>query len=141
MANARRLAGAALLLTLVAHAVYASLGTVTGADMWWHLASGRYIVEHRAVPGTDVFSFTAAGRPWHNHEWLSQVVFFAVYRLFGGTGLALLEVVLGSALIVLATWIAWRRGGDATAAVAAGVAASFVCRPYLDVRPQLFSFL
>jgi len=33
-------------------------------DYWWHLAVGRYIIAHAALPAPDVFSYTAAGRAW-----------------------------------------------------------------------------
>ena len=133
-------ASAALLLTLTAYAVYASSTTITCADMWWHLATGRYIVDHLEIPRTDIFSYTAAGSTWHNQEWLAQVIFYALFSSFGPTGLALFAVLLCSGMFLFAAWIAWRRSGSMNAAVAATVAASFVCRPYLDVRPQLFAF-
>src|SRR5688572_25061348 len=47
------------------------------SDLWFHLAAGRLILETRAVPRVDSWSFTAEGQPWHNHEWLSDVIFQA----------------------------------------------------------------
>lgn len=34
-------------------------------DMFWHVETGRWIVEHRAIPHTDVFSWygSEAGLP------------------------------------------------------------------------------
>jgi hypothetical protein len=43
-------------------------------DIWWHLKSGAYIAEH-GIPKNDVFNFKAENLEWHNHEWLSQVIF------------------------------------------------------------------
>src|SRR6266850_7947048 len=100
-------AAAALLLTLTAYAVYASSTTITCADMWWHLATGRYIVEHLEIPRTDIFSYTAAGSTWHNQEWLAQVIFYALFSSFGPTGLALFAVLLCSGMFLFAAWIAW----------------------------------
>ena len=54
-----------------------------GSDLWWHLATGRWILEHRSVPMIDHWSFTRDGQPWLQHEWLSDVLFQAWAALFG----------------------------------------------------------
>jgi len=38
--------------------------TMWGSDLWWHIATGRWIVTHKALPLTDSWSFTRAGQPW-----------------------------------------------------------------------------
>ena len=35
---------------------------IAGSDLWWHLASGRAIWAEGAIPSSDSFSFTFAGR-------------------------------------------------------------------------------
>ena len=47
-----------------------------GGDLWWHIAGGRWIVEHGAVRAPDPFSYTTADRYWLNDSWLSDVVFY-----------------------------------------------------------------
>ncbi len=59
-------------------------------DTWWHLAAGDWIVAHRAVPHTDPFSWTFAGKPWIAHEWLSEVILSRAFRLGGWPGVMLL---------------------------------------------------
>src|SRR5947209_8572667 len=56
-------------------------------DVYWHLAIGRWMLAEHAFPAYDVFSHTAAGRPWVNVEWLSQVLLFWIYDWFGWRGL------------------------------------------------------
>src|SRR5437016_13925025 len=51
-----------VLATLAILALDAAAQDVTGEDLWWHLATGRYILEHGEIPTRDVFSFTYAGR-------------------------------------------------------------------------------
>jgi hypothetical protein len=43
-------------------------------DLWGHVFFGRTILATRMIPRVDAFAYTAAGRPWVDHEWLSQVV-------------------------------------------------------------------
>ena len=59
-------------------------------DPYWHVAVGRWIVAHRAIPVRDVFSHSAPGIPWTAHEWLSEVVMFAVWQAAGWRGIQLL---------------------------------------------------
>src|SRR5215475_1111239 len=52
-------------------------------DLWWHLRTGELIVQSHDVPHTDPFSFTRQVQPWINHEWLSDVLIYGVYRIAG----------------------------------------------------------
>src|SRR5690349_1734497 len=56
------------------------------SDVWWHLASGRWIVANRGVPRLDPFSFASADRPWIDLHWGFQVLLWMVYRAGGVAG-------------------------------------------------------
>src|SRR5438093_10478259 len=136
-----RLVELLLLATLAILALYAASQDVTGEDLWWHLATGRYILEHGEIPTRDVFSFTYAGAPWFNQEWLAQVLFFDLFRRGGGTALVAFKVLVAASLFPAAAWLGWRRSGSWLLSAGPAIAAAFVCRPFLDIRPQLFSFV
>lgn len=55
-------------------------------DLWWHLASGRYMAEHFTILNREVFSHTLAGHPWINFEWLIQIIYFAIHSWVGMDG-------------------------------------------------------
>jgi hypothetical protein len=59
------------------------------SDTWWHLLSGRYIVENKTIPLTDPFSHTRLGEPWIDHGWLAQILLYGLYALGGWAGLSL----------------------------------------------------
>jgi tetratricopeptide (TPR) repeat protein len=63
-------------------------------DLWLHIKTGEWIVEHRAVPKTDIFSFTIQGKPWVDHSWLFQVITYLSYKKFGFEGLIFLESLI-----------------------------------------------
>ncbi|HVZ74124.1 MAG TPA: hypothetical protein VHJ20_17215 [Polyangia bacterium] len=65
-------------------------------DTYWALRAGRDIWRTHAVPRVDTYSFTAAGLPWPDHEWLWQAAIYPLFRL-GGWPL----VTLGAAAIVV----------------------------------------
>jgi hypothetical protein len=68
------------------------------ADSYWHVAVGKWIVAHWALPTHDTFSFTFAGAPWIAKEWLSQLLYAGAHALAGWPGM----VVLATATIALA---------------------------------------
>lgn len=83
-----RFSGYARLLLIVlalAYAFVAGLRTVGDLDLGWQLATGRWIAQHRQIPLTDVFSYTAAGKEWI-YPALSQLLLYLGYA-FGGYAL------------------------------------------------------
>ena len=73
-------------------------------DTWWHLAAGRDMAASGRVALTETWSHTAAGGHWANYEWLTQVLFFGLYR---AGGLPLLTLTCAAA-VVGAYACAWR---------------------------------
>src|SRR5438270_12170168 len=57
-------------------------------DVSWHIATAQWILDHRAIPHTDPFSFTGLGKPWVPIEWLSEVIYASAYTLAGYGGVA-----------------------------------------------------
>src|ERR1700735_2830796 len=51
-------------------------------DIWWHLRDAQLQVSSHSFLTHDLFSFTAAGSSWMNHEWLAAVPFSAALLLF-----------------------------------------------------------
>jgi hypothetical protein len=62
----------------------ASTYKITGDDdFFWHLATGRYIVEHKVVPDTDIFGFATQGVEWIPFEWGWDVLTYGLYNIAG----------------------------------------------------------
>jgi len=92
----------------VAAAVVA-LGIAVGAavfteiynyDIFWHLASGDWMLAHGRVLGTDPFSIDPLPQ-WVNVHWLFQVIISALYAVGGFSALVGLKTVLAIATIVV----------------------------------------
>ena len=66
-------------------------------DTMWQITVGQWILDHHAVPETDIYSFTMYGQPWISTQWLAQVLFAKAFALFGWSG----PVVLASSAIAL----------------------------------------
>ena len=49
-------------------------------DTMWQITVGQWILDHGAVPVTDVYSFTMRGQPWISTQWLAQVLYAKAYK-------------------------------------------------------------
>ena len=68
--------------------------TLTSNDIYWHLASGKYIFLNHVIPTKGIFSFSLLNKPWIDHEWALQLILYIYYLLFGFTGLSILKTVI-----------------------------------------------
>jgi hypothetical protein len=66
-------------------------------DYWWHLAAGEWILDNRAIPTTDPFSWTHGGQEWIPHEWFAEVIQAATVRATGYVGAIVLTGVVAIA--------------------------------------------
>lgn len=55
-------------------------------DTYWHVAAGRWILEHGAVPFQDPFSHSMHGAPWTAHEWLAEIILALAHQTGGWAG-------------------------------------------------------
>lgn len=99
-----RLLSWAWALLVLSSAVYFLGDHEADNDLWMHLYSGRRILAAGAVPRVDDASYTAAGRPWIDHEWLSQVGLASLFAAGGSTALWLAKL----ALALLTAALLWR---------------------------------
>ena len=42
-------------------------------DIWWHIRTGEWIVQHHQIPRVDPFSAPTLGRPWVDYSWIFDV--------------------------------------------------------------------
>ncbi len=112
---------------------------VKDLDLWLHLGMGRHIVENGFhVPQVDVLSWTVAGRPWVNHEWLFQVLVYAIHQFFGFNGLIFMQVILVSLTALLVAMLGYVPKRQFFSVIGL----YFVVLVYLSrftIRPDLFS--
>ena len=57
---------------------------VTDEDTLLHIRTGQYIAQN-GVPTKEVFSFSIAGQPWIDHQWLWQVIVYTIYKIITRT--------------------------------------------------------
>lgn len=106
-------------------------------DIWWHLATGRWMVENRRVPHEDPFTWTCLGKEWIAHEWGWELPSYLMYAQWGHDGLLALRVIVALITCGMLAWLCLRRGAAPLAAIAAGGLAIFAARAMFNDRPQL----
>ena len=126
---------------------------ISDTDFWWQLKTGQYIFEHHSLPVPDPFAYTTAmGRPAYSgeertryfnltHEWLTEWLFYAIYRAAGFGGVVLFRAAMLTAFCGIAGLIAWRRCGGFYPAVAAAWAAAGVAAGFALDRAFVITFV
>lgn len=115
------------------------LVTRADADLWGHLRFGIDILETRAIPSVDPYSFTQ-DKPWVNHEWLSELQMAAAYRAAGLSGLLILKAVL-LICAFMPVWAAYRQAHLVARVCVGGLLALGTIHMTAVARPQLWTFL
>jgi hypothetical protein len=111
-------------------------------DTLWHIRTGEWMLDHRAMPATDPFSFTAAARPWFLHEWLAEILMALAFRVGGLQGVMTLAAgAVGlTAAIMLHHLRRFLPGVYAVAALTVGLgnaAPGMLARPHILAWPCL----
>ena len=109
-------------------------------DVSWHLATGQWILDHRAIPRTDPFSFTWTGKPWVPIEWLAEFALAIAYRLAGYSGISAL---ITAALLALhaVVFFGASRSIRPFAALGTVVAMDVVLIPMMLARPHVLAWV
>jgi len=108
-------------------------------DYWVYLKNGAITMSSKHIVRQDHLSFTAAGKQYINLQWLSEIIFYGLYRL-GGVPLSIFcHALLTTASFALILILARKNCGNLR--IAAGV--TFICLTLsatnLALRPQAFS--
>jgi hypothetical protein len=130
-----------LAAAVLAFAAVAGTLRLKAYDLFWHLAGGRWILEHGELPRLDPFRFTSVQVPWVDHEWLFQVAVAALER---AGGLPLLVIACAAWIVLLAAllWISIRRSGAPAVASAWIVLVAILgARGRFFLRPELISLV
>jgi hypothetical protein len=109
-------------------------------DYWWHISTGRWMLEHGRIPTTDPFSATHGGQNWFAHEWLAELLMRVIDRIAGYAG----EIIVTAAIVAAGAWLLGRAaryyGSTALGALVLVAGAAFFILGNLAVRPQVWGW-
>jgi tetratricopeptide (TPR) repeat protein len=110
-------------------------------DIWLHIKTGEYIIQHKAIPQTDIFSSTVSGKEWINHSWLAQIIFYLAFHSGGPNNLILLcaiIVLIAFLFLFLSVYKQRKRLSLSVVVLAVAILAS---KARFNIRPENFSIL
>lgn len=121
-------------------------GLLNDPDTYWQITLGQWMLDHRAVPHSDVYSFTMAGQPWISTQWLAQVAYALAYGAAGWAGPVVLAAASASLAIALLARFLFRRLNPAAsllllAATLSLMAGHMLARPHLLAMPVMVAFV
>lgn len=114
---------------------------VADPDIWWHLRNASQLIHTRHFTRTEGWTFTVAGKPWINFEWLAELPYYFAYQWLGYSGLYLVMMVVAGAIVAGIYYLAWMRSGDWTAAFLASLPGVLFATVSLAPRTLLFGWL
>ncbi|WP_407193370.1 hypothetical protein [Bradyrhizobium sp. STM 3566] len=105
-------------------------------DSYSHIELGRWIIAHGTLPTSDLFSFSKHGAPWITFEWLSEVIYAAVYALAGWPAVVAIAAAAIALAFGLLTFFLLRELSPALTVLMV-IAAIVLLAPHMLARPHV----
>lgn len=112
--------------------------SVADPDIWWHLKNAQILVQQHHWVRFDQYSYTIAGTPWINSEWLSELMYYGAWRTGGNSGLFVMYVLMAESLMLGMLILAYRVSRSIKASVLA--AAIGVVMAVVNFGPRTILF-
>src|SRR5664280_3085173 len=61
--------------------------SIAESDIWFHLRNAQQLLTSHSFLHADLYTFTTAGAPLLNLEWLSELPYYLAFQSFGLRGL------------------------------------------------------
>ncbi|MBX3152312.1 hypothetical protein KF728_19285 [Candidatus Obscuribacterales bacterium] len=117
------------------------------ASVGWHLTAGKWIFENRAIPTTDLFSYTFPEKAWVAYEWLFDLIAYLL-TMAGGLNLLAIGVATTIAFVLVKMYDRARADGGplglTTTVSIFGILASaihWLARPHIVTLLCVFFYL
>lgn len=104
---------------------WTSLSSLNDGDIWWHLRTGLWMLEHHALPHTGLFS-QSADSPWIAASWLYDLKLAIWYKLVGLAAIPVFAMFLKAGLGAVMFLLAGGRRGNFWATVVASAVAQYI---------------
>lgn len=122
-------------VALFAALAVSALAPIRSYDFFWHLATGRWITDHGALPRVDPFAVASDRTEWINGEWLWQLLAYTNSRIGGFTTIWLMRAIECALIFTTGYVFARREDVDGVALIASAIAFAGA-HERLDARPS-----
>jgi hypothetical protein len=110
-------------------------------DVWWHMRNAQYLLENFKLPNVDMYSYTAAGEPWINHQWLAEIPYYLAYKIGGLLGLYVLYLALVEGILLGTFYLAYKTSGNVKGAFLVGCFSVLLAAVSFGPRTLLFGYV
>ena len=130
-----------LIMVAFSTAFYSFSYITADPDLWGHIRFGKELFEAKSFLYSDIFSYTAYGHEWVNHEWLSELFMFCIFNVFGSIGLLIMKMLVGLAIVYILFIISRYREKSSLVWAMVSMIAVMIMGPGFMIRPQLVTLL
>ena len=130
-----------LIMVAFSTAFYSFSYITADPDLWGHIRFGKELFEAKSFLYSDIFSYTAYGHEWVNHEWLSELFMFCIFNVFGSIGLLIMKMLVGLAIVYILFIISRYREKSSLMWTMVSMIAVMIMGPGFMIRPQLVTLL
>ena len=108
------------------------------SDSFWQIKIGHWILDHRAMPTIDFYSFTRAGSPWISTSWLSQALFAFSHAQWDWAGPVILTAIGVALTVAIFVYLLEAQIGPSRAVLFA-MLALLLSSPHVLARPHILA--
>ncbi len=115
-------------------------------DAWSHLKTGEVLWAHFSehgfhFPTHDMFTYTGSETSWVNHEWLSDLIFYTVFRMGGLLAAVTFKALIFTLTIGLLILYMFRNGVGWKMSCVGSMITLLACQNTLGLVPPIFTYL
>lgn len=150
MKNSSHLKKSIVIGIFIVAVCFALLTPTRDNDLFWHLATGRWIVEHKTLPEADPFAFTTSLKAQEEfvrakviltQYWLANVLQYGIFSFSGFQGIIVLRVLIVLLTLLVIFAHLRRRGLYTVTSLLILLPLAFVLINYKGDRPNQMTFL
>jgi len=131
-----------ILLLFFVFAIMLSITKLNGEDdLFWHIETGRYIIENKYIPSTDVFSFATFGEKWIPFEWGWDVLIFFIYTYLGFPALYIFNAIIIFIIFTLLFLLLRKYHFSISLSVLLLTILALGIKYRLGIKPHMFTYL
>lgn len=110
-------------------------------DFFWHLSTGRFIVENKYVPDSDVFSYPSQNAQWIPFEWGWDMMTYELFITGGYTAIFIFRSIIFCFIFLIYFQLLRRFGVNSIVSITILFILLFALFDRLSPRPHIISYL
>jgi hypothetical protein len=115
--------------------------SIADPDIWWHMRTAEWILQHHSFPYSDPFSSFGAGKPWQAYSWLFDISVLGLYRWLDLSGIMVYTCAMVFAITLVIHRMIRRLQPDFTKAILLTMAIMICLSRLYTPRSWLFTIL